>query len=43
MRTQTITARLDAAKLAALFDLDHHLAHVDHLFERVFGGATHRG
>ena len=40
---ETITARLDAAKLASLFDLDHHLAHVDHLFERVFGGATHRG
>ena len=38
-----ITARLDDAKLAALFDLDHHLAHVDHVFERVFGGATHRG
>ena len=38
-----ITARVDEAKLAALLDLDHHLAQVDHVFERVFGGATHRG
>jgi adenylosuccinate lyase len=40
---KVISTRLDGAKLAALFDLDHHLAHVDHVFERVFGGATHRG
>jgi adenylosuccinate lyase len=39
----TITAHVDETKLAQLFDLDHHLAHVDHVFERVFGGASHRG
>ena len=38
-----VTEHLDEARLAALFDLDHHLAQVDHVFERVFGGATHRG
>ena len=38
-----VTERLDEARLAALFDLDHHLAQTDHVFERVFGGATHRG
>ena len=38
-----VTEHLDEARLAALFDLDHHLAQVDHVFERVFGGTTHRG
>jgi adenylosuccinate lyase len=38
-----VTERLEEARLAAMFDLDHHLAQVDHVFERVFGGATHRG
>jgi adenylosuccinate lyase len=32
-----ITARLDGSALAALFDLDHHVKHVDQIFERVFG------
>jgi adenylosuccinate lyase len=38
-----IASRLDDTRLAALFDLDHHLAQVDHVFERVFGGTTTRG
>jgi adenylosuccinate lyase len=32
-----VTARLDGAALAALFDLDYHLKHVDTIFARVFG------
>ena len=28
---------LDEAELRAMFDLDYHLAHVDHIFARVFG------
>ncbi len=34
-----VTARLSAAELNALFDLDYHLAGVDRIFERVFGAA----
>ena len=30
---------LDEAALARLFDLDYHLAHVDTIFDRVFGAA----
>ena len=32
-----VTPHLDKATLAALFDLDHYVAHVDTIFERVFG------
>ena len=32
-----VTAKLDDAALADLFDLGHHLKHVDTIFERVFG------
>src|SRR5687767_6990366 len=32
-----VTAHLSPAALAQLFDLDHHLKHVDTIFERVFG------
>jgi adenylosuccinate lyase len=32
-----VTARLSEAELHALFDLGHHLRHVRHIFERVFG------
>ncbi len=32
-----VTARLDAAALAALFDLGYHTRHVDLIFARVFG------
>ena len=32
-----VAARLDAKALDALFDLDHHLAHVETIFARVFG------
>lgn len=32
-----VTARLDEASLGQLFDLNHHLEHVDFIFERVFG------
>jgi len=32
-----VTAHLDARALDALFDLDHHLRHVDTIFARVFG------
>ncbi len=35
-----ISRRLDAAALDGLFDLDHHLKHVDTLFRRVFGDAA---
>ena len=38
-----VTERLGEAKLTAMFDLDYHLAQVDHVFERVFGGAAHPG
>ena len=34
-----VTALLDAAGLEALFDLRHHLKHVDTIFARVFGEA----
>jgi adenylosuccinate lyase len=34
-----VTALLDAEDLAALFDLGHHLKHVDTIFARVFGEA----
>ena len=33
-----VSQRLDNAELGQLFDLDHHLKHVDTIFERVFGG-----
>ena len=32
-----VTPHLDKATIAALFDLDHYVAHVDTIFERVFG------
>ena len=32
-----MTRLLDEDALAGLFDLDHHLAHVDTIFDRVFG------
>jgi adenylosuccinate lyase len=32
-----VRAHLDEAALAALFDLDYHLKHVDRIFARVFG------
>jgi adenylosuccinate lyase len=32
-----VTARLRPAALERLFDLDHHMKHVDTIFERVFG------
>ncbi len=35
-----VVAHLDAAALGRLFDLDHHLAHVDLIFTRVFGSST---
>ena len=35
----SIAACIDEAALAALFDLDHHTAHVDAIFARVFGTA----
>jgi adenylosuccinate lyase len=34
-----VTALLDAEELEALFDLGHHLKHVDTIFARVFGDA----
>jgi adenylosuccinate lyase len=37
-----VIARLDEDALASLFDLDHHVRHIDRIFERVFGpDATH--
>ncbi|MBT6118666.1 MAG: adenylosuccinate lyase, partial [Rhodospirillaceae bacterium] len=36
---KTVTAHLDAAALAALFDPGHHTKHVDTIFARVFGPA----
>jgi len=35
-----VTARLSDAQLEALFDMDYHLARVDHIFGRVFQEAT---
>ena len=35
----SVVRRLGKAKLGALFDLGHHLTHVDDLFDRVFGRA----
>src|SRR3990170_3891630 len=35
-----VTTHLAAEQLEALFDLDHHLARVDIIFERVFGTGT---
>ncbi|HEB80161.1 MAG TPA: adenylosuccinate lyase [Rhodospirillales bacterium] len=32
-----VTARLDDEKLASLFDMAHHVKHVDTIFKRVFG------
>ena len=34
---EKVSAHLDAAALAALFDLGHHTKHVDTIFARVFG------
>ena len=34
---EEVAAHLDSAALDKLFDLDHHLKHVDTIFERVFG------
>ncbi|MFL6722109.1 MAG: adenylosuccinate lyase, partial [Sphingomonas sp.] len=34
-----VSQRLSAEQLEELFDLDHHLAHVDPIFARVFGNA----
>jgi len=35
-----VTARLSAAEIDALFDLDYHFKHVDTIFERVFGRSS---
>ncbi len=35
-----VTAALPAGELAALFDLDYHLKHVDTIFARVFGAGA---
>ena len=35
-----VTARIPAAELEKLFDLDHHLREVDRIFERVFGASA---
>ena len=34
-----VTARLSHKQLEAGFELDHHFAHVERIFARVFGGA----
>jgi adenylosuccinate lyase len=34
-----VTAAISGAEIDALFDLDHHLAHVDTIFARVFGAS----
>ncbi len=34
-----VTGRIDEAALAGLFDLGHHIRHVDQIFARVFGQA----
>jgi adenylosuccinate lyase len=38
-----VTAHLGRASLERLFDLDHHLRHVDLIFERVFGAPAADG
>ena len=38
-----VTSRLGAGELEQLFDLDHHLKHVDTIFGRVFGNAATSG
>ena len=38
-----IAAHLDGPRLAACFDLDHHLRHVDRIFARAFAGAAAGG
>ena len=35
-----VTARLTGAEIEALFDIEYHLAQVDHIFERVFGSGS---
>ena len=35
-----VRARLSEAELGNMFDVKHHLAHVDTIFERVFGAST---
>ncbi len=35
-----VTARLIDAEIEALFDIEYHLAQVDHIFERVFGSGS---
>src|SRR5687768_1750132 len=35
-----VTSRLPGDELEALFDLDHHLKHVDTIFARVFGDSS---
>jgi adenylosuccinate lyase len=35
-----VSARMNEAELARLFDLDHHFRHVDAIFARVFGPAA---
>ena len=35
-----VTARIAPDELARLFDLGHHLTHVDAIFDRVFGPAA---
>ncbi|HEX8110727.1 MAG TPA: hypothetical protein VF516_23510 [Kofleriaceae bacterium] len=35
-----IAARLDAAELDALFDLEHHLRHAPEILERALGSLT---
>jgi adenylosuccinate lyase len=32
-----VTGRISEAELAALFNLDYHMRHVDTIFARVFG------
>ncbi|MBB4287022.1 adenylosuccinate lyase [Roseospira goensis] len=39
-RDAEVTAALDEATLAELFNLDHHTKHVDTIFRRVFGATT---
>jgi adenylosuccinate lyase len=34
-----VSSHLSADQLEALFDLEHHLKHVDTIFDRVFGSA----
>ena len=37
-----VMAHIEADALAALFDLEHHLKEVDHIFARVFGADAGR-